>query len=209
MNKVVQLVNEWDAFEKNHPNADIEDFCRHYLVSGQDGNTMAAHCAEDRINLLIIIQRLMSATDLYLKSAMRKTDLPFPEAFFFLYTLDKQGEMKKTELINAMMAEYATGMENISRLLKAGLIEERNDENDKRAKMLSLTDKGKMLLSGCYCYSEKIGELIFGQMDPESLKLCILYLSEIEARHSEIAMKNKNTDFDELFQDCNARFQQR
>lgn len=205
MNKVVELVNDWDSFEQSHPTASIEDFCRHYLVSAREGSkTAAEHCAEDRINLLIIIQRLMSAADLYLKSAMRKTELPFPEAFYFLYTLDKHGEMKKTELINAMMAEYTTGMESISKLVKAGLLEERNDENDKRAKKLNLSKKGQSVLLACYCYSEKIGELIFGQMNSENLKLCILYLSDIEALHSQLALKHKNTDFDELFRDCNA-----
>lgn len=36
MNKTVELVTEWGAFEERHPGADIGDFCRHYLISQRE-----------------------------------------------------------------------------------------------------------------------------------------------------------------------------
>src|SRR3569833_369140 len=36
MNKTVALVNEWADFEQQHPDADIADFCRHYLISQRE-----------------------------------------------------------------------------------------------------------------------------------------------------------------------------
>jgi hypothetical protein len=35
MNTTVKLVNEWGDFEAKHPNANVDDFCRHYLASHQ------------------------------------------------------------------------------------------------------------------------------------------------------------------------------
>ena len=32
MNKIVSLVNEWDSFEKSHPDAELSEFCRFYLI---------------------------------------------------------------------------------------------------------------------------------------------------------------------------------
>src|SRR5688572_387914 len=32
MNQTVLLVNEWASFEEQHPDAQLEDFCRYYLT---------------------------------------------------------------------------------------------------------------------------------------------------------------------------------
>src|ERR1700722_14183236 len=32
MNKTVELVNAWSAFEEKHPDGNMEDFCRYHLI---------------------------------------------------------------------------------------------------------------------------------------------------------------------------------
>lgn len=36
MNKTVELVNAWGEYEQSHPGAEIEEFCRYYLISRQE-----------------------------------------------------------------------------------------------------------------------------------------------------------------------------
>ena len=39
MNKAVELINEWGAFDAGHPQGSIEEFCRYYLAhQRQKGN---------------------------------------------------------------------------------------------------------------------------------------------------------------------------
>jgi hypothetical protein len=39
MNKTVDLVDHWAAFEQTHPEEGIEDFCRHYIASRHQQKT--------------------------------------------------------------------------------------------------------------------------------------------------------------------------
>jgi DNA-binding MarR family transcriptional regulator len=197
MNKAVSLLIAYDKFEQNNPNSELEDFCRYYLaqkeIEPQITNT------KNKGLLLKIMGRITSAFSLYHKAAMSKTQLPSPEGFYFLNGLALLGEVRKTELINYLLIEYTTGMEAISKLLKDGLINERPDKNDGRAKLISLTEKGKTILSECYAYTSKVSEMIFGDMSDDSINVCVKLLKNIETKHSKLAIELKNKDFDEMY----------
>lgn len=197
MNKAVQLLLEWDQFDREHPDADIEEFCRYYVVR-------KSHAGEDSIHsqslLLKIMGRISSAFGFYHRAAMKKTSLPSPESFYFLNGLAHLDKVKKTDLINYLFYEYTTGMEVISKLLKHELLAEAQDPNDKRAKLINLTDKGKKVLNECYKQSAKVSEMIFQGIPVDSVKLCIQLLKSIEEKHSKLAIEVKNMDFDEMYQ---------
>lgn len=195
-NKAVQLLLDWDAFEQKHPGGQIEDFCRYYLNKKPAAKTSA----NSRGLLLRTIGRISSAFNVYHRAAMRKTNLPMPEGFYYLNGLATKGELRKTALINFLMVEYATGMEATSKLLKAGMIRERPDESDGRASILSLTEKGKKTLSQCYTYTGKAADILLGRLDEEATQTCIQLLKETEERHSVQAVEWKNLDFDEMLE---------
>ncbi|MDB5036194.1 MAG: MarR family transcriptional regulator [Chlorobi bacterium] len=205
MNRIVQLVNEWDSFESEHPDAEIEDFCRYFLARAEQASmsvpapTATPAGIPDSGLLLKLMGRIAGAFGVYHRAAMAKTKLPFPDAFFYLNFLKQLGEIRKTELINSMVAEYTTGMEAINRLIRDGLIAERPDENDGRAKLVSLSKRGERVLAGCYEYVGKAGEMIFKGVRPDTLKLCIALLSGVEAKHSRLAVELKNREFDEMY----------
>ena len=195
MNKVVELVVAFDAFEQKNPNAELSDFCRYYLMNNKTVTT-----TNGRGHLLKILGRITSAFSLYHRVAMSKTALPSPEGFYFLNGLAFLGEVKKTELINYLLMEYTTGMEGINKLLKEELIQERPDESDGRAKLISLTEKGASILTDCYNYATKANEMIFGDLDEDSIQLCIQILKNIEEKHSKLAIEMKNKDFDTMYE---------
>lgn len=203
MNKVVSLVNEWDAFEQKHPEADIADFCRYYLINEkqQDDSAMVkgAKPPNDASLLMKTIGFITYSFDIYFKAAMTQTKLPFPEAFYFLNTLRFVGEVKKTDLITHTMAEYTTGIDSITKLIKAGLISERQHDTDKRAKLLKLTAEGEELLFSCYPYIGKATEMIFGGLDKDTVKLCISILSRVEVKHTALSMAVRHMDFEEMY----------
>lgn len=203
MNKIVSLVNEWDAFEQNHPGAEIADFCRYYLINEkqQDDAAMVkgAKPPKDSSLLMKTIGFITYSFDIYFKAAMTKTKLPFPEAFYFLNTLHFMKEAKKTDLITHTMVEYTTGIDAIGKLIKAGLIAERQHDTDKRAKLLKLTAKGEKVLQSSYPHIGKATEMIFGGLDKDTLKLCISILSRVEVKHTPLAMAVRHMDFDEMY----------
>lgn len=199
MNKAVQLLVAWDKFEQQYPNSELADFCRFYLTQ-QESYTQQLDKRNTRGLLLKIMGRITSAFSLYHRAAMSKTELPTAESFYFLNGLAYLGEVRKTELINYVLTEYTTGMEVINKLLKDDLIQERPDESDGRAKLIRLTEKGKRILSTAYDYAAKASEMILGDLNEDSLQLCIQILKNIEEKHSKLAPELKNKDFDKMYQ---------
>ena len=197
MNKAVQLLVAWDEFDQLYPQADLEQFCRYYLAKKEH---LKAEGQNSPGLLLKIMGRITSAYSLYHRAAMSKTKLPSPESFYFLNGLAYLGEVKKTDLINYLFYEYTTGMEVISKLLKEDPIAEKVDLSDKRAKLISLTAKGKHILNECYIQSTKVSEMVFIGMKDDSVKLCIELLKDIEEKHSKWIIELKNMDFDQMYQ---------
>jgi DNA-binding MarR family transcriptional regulator len=196
MNKAVQLLIGWDSFEQSHPGAEIEDFCRYQLAikSTEDKSS-----SDNRGLLLKIIGRIGSAFGLYHRAAMKEANLPSPESFYFLNGLAHLGTVKKTGLINYLFYEYTTGMEVINKLLGEQLISEGPDPNDKRARLIELTEKGRIALNESYAQSSKVSEMIFHDLDPDSVKLCIHLLTNIEEKHSRLVIELRNRNFEEMY----------
>ena len=199
MNPLVKLVNEWDVYSQQHSNATIDDFCRYYLVNAHTGRTVnQASCPEDHSRLIKTMGILMAGFNLYFKAAMAESTFPFPEAFYFLNVLKQQGAMKKTALINILQLEYTTGMEGIRKLTEAGLVIEENDETDRRAKKIRLSQKGEALLPEGYAYMGKIGKMLFGTMTDEAIKLCLQLLEDVVDQQTKLVREVKDMGFQQM-----------
>lgn len=198
MNKAVKLLIEWDSYEQENPRAQIEDFCRYYLAKQKLAKEDTL--ANSRGMLLRTMGRITSAFSLYQRAAMSETQLPFPDGFYYLNGLAHLGEVRKTDLINFLLVEYTTGMEAIGKLLNEDFIQTRPDETDGRARLISLTEKGKNTLNECYKYITKAGEMIFDEMSEDAIQLCIQQLEAIEKKHSVLAVEVKGKNFDEMYE---------
>ena len=205
MNQLVSLVNEWDQFEKTNPGGDISNFCRYYLAKQQAGKNVKLSVGStpptDESTLAKIMGRILGAFSVYHHAAMDKAGTPFRETFYFLNSLYHIKEAKKTELIQHMFLEYTTGMDALSKLIKTGYIKERPHDTDKRAKLVSLSKKGEKMLQTLYPYMARSTEMLFKDMHPEAIKLCISLLADVEVRQSKIVYNLKTNDFDEMYKE--------
>jgi DNA-binding MarR family transcriptional regulator len=197
MNKAVKLLVEWDSYEQENPTANLEDFCRYYLA--KQNIAKENNISNSRGMLLKTMGRITSAFNLYQRAAMSETVLPFPDGFYYLNGLAHLGEVRKTDLINFLLVEYTTGMEAISKLLDEDFIQTRPDKSDGRARLISLTEKGKQTLVECYKYITKAGEMIFNEMSEDAILLCIYQLEDIEKKHSKLAVEVKGKSFEEMY----------
>ena len=69
--------------------------------------------------------------------------------------------------------EKPSGLEVIKRLLKHDLVNERNDENDKRSKRVFLTDKGKSLFFATVKQLNKVALIVSGDLTQDEKKTII------------------------------------
>jgi DNA-binding MarR family transcriptional regulator len=152
MNKSLTLLTELikllESFEneKAHEAKDVKEFAiwlGHHVFESH--NALESKQKESDIDMeltfLLIMQSKHYKT--YCKEAFENTKINSPDEYSFLYHLSLVDSFRKMELIHIHLLEAPSGIEVIKRLLKKGFIEEFDDKNDKRAKRIKLTKKGR------------------------------------------------------------------
>ncbi|MCE7073764.1 winged helix DNA-binding protein [Dyadobacter sp. CY327] len=121
----------------------------------------------------------------YIKKALDDTALLTAEDFTALAILLTHDNLSKSELIQYNLQEKTSGTEVIRRLLAAGLIEQWDDEKDKRSRQIAITDQGKQLLYTVFEDMNHVGKMISGNLTV-SEKLTLRYLlQKLEDFHQQ------------------------
>lgn len=206
MNKTVELVNHWGQFEEQHPNGNIEDFCRHYLAHLQQKKTTGKLVGGvvPSLNsglLLKIIGRISKLNMAYANLALEGSGLHQIEEFGILQTIKKEKNPKKTEVIYANLFELSSGTDMLNRLIQRGLIKEYADKEDKRSKRIELTPKGEKVAASSLVKIEKNASMLMNDLSSDDKALCIQLLKSVEIKFSELWQKHKGQEFDDIYED--------
>jgi DNA-binding MarR family transcriptional regulator len=206
MNRTVELVNLWAAFEEKYPKGSLEDFFRYQLVSrrekGSSGKLVGGIIPTNTPGLMFkIIGRLARLHSMYSNMALAGTGVNQIEEFGMLLTIELQVNPRKTEVIYDNLMELSSGTDMVNRLIKRGFVTEHNDKEDKRAKRLQLTATGaKAIVKSKEKIIKMVGMMAI-DMETEDQLLCIQLLKELEIKFSERWQKDKASTFEEVYKD--------
>ena len=204
MNKTVQLVNVWAAYEAKHPDGGIADFCRYYLAHQNEKPVKGALVGgvvpsfSDGL-LMKIIGRISKLNMVYANKALAGTEVNQIEEFGMLAYIKQNKNPKKTEVIYASLFELSSGTDMLTRLQNRGLIKEYSDEEDKRSKRVELTAKGEKTVEICYAQVTKNARMIMGDLAEDDKSLSIQLLKGIEIKFSKLWSEHKGKSFDEVY----------
>jgi DNA-binding MarR family transcriptional regulator len=205
MNKAVQLINEWAAFDEQYPEASIEEFCRHYLIKKREAENrqeaLDGPVPPQQENVLLkLLGRISVIGQVYARDLL--SDIPEIqlEGFYYLVNIMHQGESRKTEIINHQLSELSTGIDILNRLKDEDLIKERLDPSDRRAKLISITEKGRKILFQCFRRMSKVGSILFDEVAEDDRRLCIQLLKNVEIKHAKKALEVKKRGIREVFE---------
>jgi DNA-binding MarR family transcriptional regulator len=106
--------------------------------------------------------------------------------------------MNKTSLIDKNIQEKPTGTEVIKRLLKNEWIAEKNNENDKRSKLIFLTEKGKGILFQTFGQIGKASEIITGSLEQQEKLQLLALLKKLQIFHQPLFITQKNKNWEEF-----------
>ena len=149
LNIVTELIEHLRRFEieKGQEPQDVKEFAlwlsqlmfesHNSLESNKDENSI-----DMELTFLLIMQSKHYKT--YCKEAFVNTEINSPDEYSFLYHLSLVDSFRKMELIHIHLLEAPSGIEVIKRLLKKDFIEEFDDKDDKRAKRVRITKKGRI-----------------------------------------------------------------
>lgn len=164
------------------------DASHHEIIGRNDINAELA-------KLIIYLNR-------YARLIIRKGLAEFPELisedFTYLYILMSAESMTKIQLIEKNVHEKASGLEVIKRLIKHGLIAEKNDPHDKRSKRVFLTEKGKATFFRSLITMNKVSAIISGKLTVEEKHQLFTLLKKLEDFHNPIFLHERSLQLDEL-----------
>lgn len=134
----------------------------------------------------------------YIKKTLEGTPLQTGEDFTAMAILLTHEHLSKTELISYNLQEKTSGMEVIRRLIAGGLVEQWDNEEDKRGKLIRITDTGRKTLYRVFVEMGHVGRMIGGDLsDLEKLNLLYL-LQKLENFHYEHHQKKTITTKEDL-----------
>jgi len=140
------------------------------------------------LSFLLVMQSRYYKT--YAKRVLGESELTSPDGFSFLYHLSHTDSFRKMELIKMHHLEPPSGIEVLKRLLKKGFIAESDDAEDKRAKRITITEKGKKELQSIMPKMKEVFQLMTAELSLNEKLHAIGFLKQMNDFHSGI---DKNT----------------
>jgi len=205
VNKTANLVKEWAAFEEGHPGAEIEDFCRYYLVyqREQEGKKeLFDGIVPPRVDIVItkLLHRISKLEMIYVGIAMEELKINHLEEFTLLNAIGNLQSPRKTEVIYHTINELSTGLNLLANLKRQGYITEHDDPEDKRSKRLKLTAKGEKVLQSCYRQFKRVTEMFFMEMSVQDMELCVQLLKNVEIKFAGLWQQHKGKPFGQIYE---------
>lgn len=202
---IKNLLDHIENYEKEVGNSDIKEFSIYLKdkVNEEmslkkdiefDKNNYRNYKSYAEVEFSTLLTNLYRFAKHYMKKAFVGKEIKTIDEFGFLASLLKQKSLTKNELINQHLLETSSGSEILKRLIKNGLVQEIQDENDKRAKRVSLTDKGKATIFGSFDEMHKISEIIIGNLTEKELKQALEVFNKLTYFHQHIYESDRSSD---------------
>ncbi len=147
---------------------------------------------DDKARFLEATARIARYHEFYIRKFLKDMLINTRLEFLFLQYINLTGKTKKTDLINTFNLEYTTGMDTIKRLINNGLIDEIQDETDKRIKLLDLSPLGITVFEQSKKRIADESSIFFAAINDNKWKKVLPVLEEIDEFHNEIYRKHSN-----------------
>jgi DNA-binding MarR family transcriptional regulator len=169
-------------------------------ISGEISDPFPEYTDRTLSNISILLVLTYRYARIYLKQAMKDSALNTPDEFSFLITLMTYKNMRKGELISRQVMEKTSGTEVIRRLLRRGMIAESDDINDKRGKLISITEQGRDEILKILPQMGNVSEIIVGNLSNDEVNTLSYLLKKLDHFHNDIYRNKKDLSLEDILQ---------
>ena len=190
--EIVQWLEEYQN-ESHNNNSSLESFIlwlnsRLFSASHTEISKHSPKMLDMELSFMLVMQsRFYKA---YAKRVLGESELTSPDGFSFLYHLSLVGSYRKMELIKMHQLEPPSGIEILKRLSKKGLIKEFDDTDDKRAKRVAITEKGKKELQRILPKMIEVFRLMTAELSLNDKLHVLSFLKQMNDFHTSNMNKN-------------------
>lgn len=140
--------------------------------------------AESVISTLLVHMNRYAKS--YAKSAIHGSAFSTQEEFFYLINLRAYGAMSKMKLIRKNIQDKPTGMQIINRLLENGWVVQTDSTEDRRSKVISITDRGNQVLEQQMDKIRNATRVVAGDLSHREKMELISLLNKLDHFHKPI-----------------------
>lgn len=178
---LVGLVKEYEAKKADHQRLVLSDFAQ--WLSSKHVSPLSQIEQPLEWKLFELLGLMARFSNIYLKEAFTASPLSSIRDFGLMAILQQQGSMTMIALIKEAMMEKPTGMEVIKRLIKQGMIATMPNPEDKRSKLIKLTDEGAEVLAATYPTLGSVAHVVRGNLTKEEQITFIRLLEKLSQHH--------------------------
>lgn len=147
-------------------------------------------------DISILVTMMFRHAKLYIKKALKNSQIKTGDEFSFLITLLTHESMTKQELINMQVMEKTSGIEIIKRLINLGFIAQVKDVADKRSVRIAITPEGRRELIAVLPQMQRVSQIVAGNLNQAEKNLLAYTLRKLDHFHAGIFMNEKNSDLE-------------
>jgi DNA-binding MarR family transcriptional regulator len=155
---------------------------------------------DDRAQVTQLLALMYKYLKFYLKKGFEHSPFAGPDDFGFLATLMMEGSMHKNSLIEKNTLEFSSGMEVIRRLERNHLIKSTVDPEDRRAKLVEVTEEGVGVFMNILPTMNKIGTIATANLNEEERAQLLALLRKLNHFHNPIFHEAKKESVEEIMQ---------
>lgn len=190
--EIVQWLEEYQK-EGHEKELSLESFIlwmNSRLFSENNAETSQHHpgMLDMELSFLLVMQSRHYKT--YAKKVLGESELTSPDGFSFLYHLNLVDSYRKMELIKMHHLEPPSGIEVLKRLIKKGFVGEFDDADDKRAKRIYITEKGKTELQRIMPKMSEVFRLMTAGMSLNEKLHVLAFLRQMNDFHTRGTVKD-------------------
>jgi len=207
---LLELIDYLDKYEqensKEGSNLNTSDFLGfinsnyHKVRELNHGNQQLenneTHGPNTDISILIVL--LFRYAKGYIKKALKDSQIRTADEFSYLITLMNTDSMSKTELIQNQIMEKTSGTDIINRLIKLKLIEQYDDEFDKRSIRVKITQQGRLEILSILPQMQLVSQIVTGNLNAVEKNMLAYSLRKLEVFHNDIFINKKGSELTDL-----------
>lgn len=122
----------------------------------------------------------------YGRRVFRNTDIYSEDDWGVLITLYPDIQLKKTDVIRQCIMEKSSGNEVLKRMLKQGLLQEHVHPDDKRAKLIGLTDAGRAAFESVQNGVAKLSDTVVADLTDAEKTNLLQILNKLNRYHKPV-----------------------
>lgn len=131
------------------------------------------------------IGRLVHSLETELNALFHPFELSFNRAQVLVLLLDAPHLLSQARLTEALGVEHASGVKILNGMEDKGLIYRVVDRNDRRARLIGLTDDGHQIAQAVTQHAERLCARLFGTLSRHNLPACYQLIQQLSVTLSD------------------------